>query len=108
MINLPLLKSLTTSTMEVSACHNVSPSQNVDEDEMEDFVNAQTPQCPLLLPQSAKLDSAPNLVGKSMLDMVSRKLCALFHATQLYLGRSSETTTKLFDRMKEHQVNIEI
>jgi len=41
-----------------------------------------------------------------MLDMVSKKLCALFHATQLYLGRTSETTTKPFDRMKEHETNI--
>jgi hypothetical protein len=50
MSNIPLLKSLVTSTMEVSACHNVSPNRNVDEDEeMEDFVDAQPPQCPPLL-----------------------------------------------------------
>jgi hypothetical protein len=47
MNNLPLLKILTTFTMEVSACHNVSPSWNVDENEkMEDFVNAQALQFP--------------------------------------------------------------
>ncbi len=46
MSNLPLLKLLTTFTMEISACHNVSPSRNVDENEkMEDFVNAQPLQC---------------------------------------------------------------
>jgi hypothetical protein len=38
--------------------------------------------------------------------MVSKKLCALSHATQLNLGRISETTTKPFDRMKEHEANI--
>jgi hypothetical protein len=42
--NHPLLKSLTVSTMEPNACHDVSLGQNVDEDEeMEDFVNAYPP-----------------------------------------------------------------
>ncbi len=63
------------------------------------------PNAPLLR-QNAQLDSTPNLVGKSMLDIVSRKLCEMSHATQLYLGKTSEATTKLFDRMKEHEVNI--
>jgi len=94
MRNFPLLKSLVTSTMEIKCLSQFSPSQNVDEDEeMEDFVNAQPPQCPPLLPQNVQLDSVPNFVGKSMLDMVFRKLCALSHATQLYLGRTSEATT---------------
>jgi hypothetical protein len=37
--------------METSVYYNASPGQNVDEDEeMEDFVNAQPPQCsPFLL-----------------------------------------------------------
>jgi len=96
--------------MEISACHNVSPSRNVDENEkMEDFVNAQPlqgPPPPPLLPMNAQINSTPNLASKSMLDMVSKKLCASSHATQLYLGRSNETTTKLFDKMKEHEANI--
>ncbi len=79
----------------------------MDEDEeMEDFVDAQPPQCPPLLLHNAQLDSTPNLANKSMLDMVSRKLCTLFHVTQLYLRRTSEATTEIFDRMKEHEVNI--
>lgn len=49
MRNFPLLKSLVTSTMEIKCLSQFSPSQNVDEDEeMEDFVNAQPPQCPPL------------------------------------------------------------
>jgi hypothetical protein len=39
-----------TSIMEANAYYNASRGQNVDEDEeMEDFVDGQPPQCPPLL-----------------------------------------------------------
>lgn len=47
---------------------------------------------PPLQPQNAQLNSTPNLVSKSMLNMVFDKLYALFHATQIDPRKTSETT----------------
>jgi hypothetical protein len=41
-----------------------------------------------------------------MLDIISRKLCALSHATQINPRRNNEAIAELFDGVKEQEVNI--
>jgi hypothetical protein len=36
-----------------------------------------------------------------MLDTISRKLCALFHVTQINPRKTNETIVKLFDGVKQ-------
>jgi hypothetical protein len=110
MSNLPLLKLLTTfhnGSKCLSQCFTkLKCGWKWKNGRLCKCTSSPIPPPPPLVPQNVQLDSTPNLAIKSMLDMVSKKLCALSHATQLYLGRTSETTTKPFDRMKEHETNI--
>jgi hypothetical protein len=41
-----------------------------------------------------------------MLDTISRKLCALSHATQINPRRINEAIVELFDAVKEQEVSI--